>query len=73
MGFNSGFKGLIKYVFTSSENVIFSKYLEVCMNSLLDSTHIAYRSRSNRENCIGLESSGDIEEEVGRRERGEGQ
>jgi hypothetical protein len=39
---------------------------------VLDLTHITQRSRSNRENRIRLEFLRDIEEEVGRRECGEG-
>ena len=36
-------------------------------------TSVRGEPRSNRENCIGLESPGGIEEEVGQRECGEGQ
>jgi hypothetical protein len=39
----------------------------------LNFTHITQRTGSNRENSIRLESLGIIEEEVGRRERGEGE
>jgi hypothetical protein len=39
----------------------------------LNWTHITQRSRNNRENRIRLESLGEKEEEVDRRERREGQ